>query len=797
MKTKLLLLLLFILGLTISCMQSMNDRLIVQINEEGLFQVFCPESGKVVIDNIQSAFTLGDNEYLFTLNPKKVKRHFISDKMGKGIQTTFYAKNEEQKIQLVWKFRTFKNKPAVAAKLELINLSRNPIRVDEMRPFSASGITAPSKDPMYYISLEHPLTWGWLKDMEALQDTGKSAMITAYADPTDKGAVIGALSFDRFRASIEIVDQRNASNSIQLKTCHEIEPHLMVNPDETLSSEWIYINPIDDVFTGLEEWATLAGSMNNAVIADPPATGFYTWYYYREHVSEKIMLDNARFLAANKDKFPVNWVHIDWGWQRRFSTGDTVANEKFPHGLKWLAGEIKSLGFHPSLWINPFMYTKPTAEAVDAHPDIFLRDTSGNLVNREPIRNIMGRDFGLGEHMVLEGVTNIVDVSNPKSYAFLEERYDWVNSLGYDMAMMDFIQEARLRPDSREQFKYANLSAIEGTRKALAAARKGLGPEADILGCGTVYEASVGFSNLTRVSTDAPAIWSCVKTACKDLIMHYFMNNKLWTNYADGLFIRDKISPYWRETWWDENGDLVPMRLNDDEAEFYTAVNGLSQAAVLYTEDIQRLKPHRQWLLSLVLPIYEKGYFRPVDMFRTEFANTLQLQCEEGQRKWTVAAGLNWTDDKDHQGLDLGLLDLCPETKYHAFDVFNKVYLGVVGSSETLGPINAHGVLLANLVPDLKRPQIIGTDTHISQGGIEIKDEVWNESKKELFLSLNDLYGRKGNLYLSVPKGYKVSSDIKYKSETFKDGNIVKVPVVLDGDQEIKFMFNKILLMQV
>lgn len=146
-----------------------------------------------------------------------------------------------------------------------------------------------------------------------------------------------------------------------------------------------------DIFSGLEQWAHFAGKINHTVVSNPPVTGIYTWYYYRDHVSEKIMLDNAMFPASNRDRFPVNFVHIDWGLPRKYSSGDTVPNEKFPHDLRWLAVQTKRMGFNPSIRVIPFMYTTPSATASLQHPDIFLKDTTGNLAERVLIRNIMGK----------------------------------------------------------------------------------------------------------------------------------------------------------------------------------------------------------------------------------------------------------------------------------------------------------------------------------------------------------------------------------------------------------------------
>ena len=64
----------------------------------------------------------------------------------------------------------------------------------------------------------------------------------------------------------------------------------------------------------------------------------------------------------------------------------------------------------------------------------------------------------------------------------------------------------------------------------------------------------------------------------------------------------------------------------------------------------------------------------------------------EGERNWIVAAGLNWTEDEDKEGLDLSLLDVEDDIQYHAFDVFNQNYIGLVDKETSLGPVNAHGV---------------------------------------------------------------------------------------------------------
>jgi alpha-galactosidase len=35
-------------------------------------------------------------------------------------------------------------------------------------------------------------------------------------------------------------------------------------------------------------------------------------------------------------------------------------NERFPHGMKWLANKIKEHGFKAGIWISPYVISEPT-----------------------------------------------------------------------------------------------------------------------------------------------------------------------------------------------------------------------------------------------------------------------------------------------------------------------------------------------------------------------------------------------------------------------------------------------------
>src|SRR5205807_10410132 len=79
---------------------------------------------------------------------------------------------------------------------------------------------------------------------------------------------------------------------------------------------------------------------------------------------EEDVLAAARFFSENLKDYGYNVVQIDDGYQRvkqfgqdsagheSFSSYWTKPNEKFPHGMGYLAQEIKKLGMTPGIWVG-------------------------------------------------------------------------------------------------------------------------------------------------------------------------------------------------------------------------------------------------------------------------------------------------------------------------------------------------------------------------------------------------------------------------------------------------------------
>lgn len=763
----------------------------------------------------------------------RVAEHDATGSAKPGDVVELIAGDPEGQVQLRWSIIASKGYHGAELRLTVRNTGDAPVAVERLWPLRARLADFPA-DRSYHYLAEGAGSWEG-KSIERLEGRGQAKLVSGLVADDHHAAVAGFLTVGRYRGFLDWSTPAN-SPLVLLEAYHSLAggdsptsanaatmpqeladltadedaaPKPLVGrlePGEELTSETLFVT-IGDVFESFESWADLAGERNHAVRMNPPATGFYTWYYYREHVDEEVLLRNARFLAANRDRFPVNYVHLDWGWQGNYSCGNRELNPGFEHGLAWLAKQIRELGFVPGLWYNVFMHDWPSSELVQKHPELFQSIGDGKPTSfGKPIRNIMAEVIP-GMDTWREGEQYRIDPTSAGVAEYLRERYGWAVEQGFGMVMMDFflngVWPPWIRPsDPSQTWEHA-------LRHALEVIRETIGPETMIMGCGAPYEPMIGHGNFVRVAADVEAFWSSVKRGCKPLLWQYFMHDRLWTNYADALSLRDKPSPHWPIA--DEHNEVS---LSLDEAQFYATVTGLTGAAVMIAEDVERLPPERGRLLTLLLPICNEGRFRPIDLFPTDEPRILRRDFSRtdtagAEAQWSVVGLMNWDDQDDLEGVPLGRLAEAaggagsprdaarPDgPRWHAYDVHAERYLGALGAEERIAPVEAHGTRLLRLTPVAARPQLIGSTMHISQGAVETSAERWSPDATQLTIDLCDLEGRRGELIVCVPADMRLakaggaSGDARpLPAGSSWPGAVIAVPVVLDADKQLVLEF--------
>lgn len=151
-------------------------------------------------------------------------------------------------------------------------------------------------------------------------------------------------------------------------------------------------------------------------------TGWCSWHHFGTHINEQIILNQAGAAA----KLGLEFILIDDGWT---TWGDWLFTDKnkFPHGLKWLVKEIKSIGLKAGLWWTPLL-AKSSSRLFHQHPSWFVQNLEGTQVSPLDI-------FILNKRRVL-------NLENPGVIEYLNHVLDYFSDCGFELLKSDFLYAA-------------------------------------------------------------------------------------------------------------------------------------------------------------------------------------------------------------------------------------------------------------------------------------------------------------------------------------------------------------------
>jgi alpha-galactosidase len=142
--------------------------------------------------------------------------------------------------------------------------------------------------------------------------------------------------------SFGVVYARRSGDSVQIEVEWQIDA--LLAPGDELELEPLHVALGDEASELLESYASEYGRGADARVSRPFVAGWCSWYYAFHDVTEDDVLRNLEALAGARDAIPVDVVQLDDGYQR--AIGDWLEpNEKFPHGMRWLAQRIRAAGF--------------------------------------------------------------------------------------------------------------------------------------------------------------------------------------------------------------------------------------------------------------------------------------------------------------------------------------------------------------------------------------------------------------------------------------------------------------------
>src|SRR3989449_53294 len=567
--------------------------------------------------------------------------------------------------------------------------------------------------------------------------------------------------------------------------------------------------------------------------------GWCSWYYYFAHVKEEYILRNSEAIARDYIPFGLDYCLIDAGWQ---VGGDgeqggpiggnwTEANEKFPHGMKWIADKIRAEGLKPALWLAVF--GNGHEKFYKAHPSWFLHDENGNAK--------LGTWFG----------TYVADFSNPELAKYLVDAYrhhtlEW----GYDYFKLDGENDTRdLFARHRSRAYDPTIDADTVFRETLGRLRQAMSSKPNVFfsACGPVYPTeSMGIAQAARLGGDVvgdkePPSFRGVRTALDAMRRGYWTHNIAWFGDPDVLAVRPP--------------------LNDDEARTWTSILGLSGQLLMLSDDMAALPNDRREMIRKIIPVAD---ITPMELYPAATDRPIwMLHVARPFASWTVAGLFNWDSDgreipagenseafnilarndrllgiqreygdqhetvsivekalEENRRLDalpnkpagLQLLPvpaylvpppprrlvvnfakvgLDPAREYLVFDFWKQKFLGKVRGEYSL-ELPPHASAVLALRPAEDHPQLVGTDRHITMGAVELKDEKWDPAKKELRIkvTLVENYPTTLSVYTAGSR-FKQSKAVGAGVDASSEGEIVRAKLTSSksGDAEITIQF--------
>ena len=358
--------------------------------------------------------------------------------------------------------------------------------------------------------------------------------------------------------------------------------------------------------------------MHARVPTSPPPPMWTHWYHFFHDISEELFLETLEVLRDQRETIPYQVVELDDGYQSAW--GDwTSTNDKFPHGLEWLADQISQKGFTPGLWLAPFQVQAKSAVAQE-HPDWLVKDIHGKPVHA-----------GFQYNMIM----NALDATHPAVLEHLGTLMDKLcHQWGFGMLKVDFINAGAV-PGKRYDPKLTRAQAL---RLGLEAIRQGAGEETFLLGSGCPFGPAIGIVDAMRIGPDTAPSW--------EPYIH-------WIRWAGPLIKKEPSMPSLRNAirhtlnlstlhrrWWWNDPDCLLVRDHDTwltEAEVQSAVTlvGLSGGMLVSSDDLRTLNPERlRWVSMLVPNLGITG--KPMGLFEELDAGAIPGEAE---LQWTNLAG--------------------------------------------------------------------------------------------------------------------------------------------------------------
>jgi hypothetical protein len=706
----------------------------------------------------------------------KVTSGKLNDQLGEGIQIDISSYSSEKKLAVNLHLFLYRNLQSIFIEADCQNHSSKQIVIKSIEPICANNETGGAlywpqtlklltNGPMYY----NP---GEVIDFKSPENDVKQSWwnICLFRGYDHESLVVG--SIENLTAQGKISVRREVADIIGLTAQSVLADGFILGSGKKIRSNRFAVIIGPNPYSALEQYADLMGKLNKARV-NSIVNGWCNWFFTYEHVTEDEIISNAEFTSRVLKPYGMEYIQIDEGYQMWH--GDWDGNSRFPHGMKWLADNIKALGLKPGLWIAPYVISEPT-EIFQNHKDWLIKNPDGSLkrVGPWPEEN---SDWAKNENPKRYGL----DITHPGAAEWMFNLFEKVSGQwGYEMIKIDFVDWSLL---SAHHYYDPSFSRAMAYRKGFEIIRKAIGNECHLQDCGP-GPVTVGLIDSMRIELD----------------QNYGYADEVWktyfTNSASSAPAAAKRYYFHKRTWINDADHLCMSLLSPSQAQAAATLLALSGGNLISGDRLTDLDPVKLEILKKTLPSWGEAA-RPVDLFDTDLHRIFSLKVKKQYGEWTVAGFFNSDENSFKEyTIPLNRLWLDKTKTYIAYDFWNNRYYGE-SVNDLKVRIPPSSVLLLSIHEKSAAPVIISSDRHILQGAVELEDVKWDPVNGILTGTSSGAPDSAYNLYIFVPDshpwqqgGIALYNDFAHYTLKMTDNNILRMHMRFEEESRITWSIN-------
>ncbi len=537
----------------------------------------------------------------------------------------------------------------------------------------------------------------------------------------------------------------------------------VLKPGAVVPSETLRVELADDPYAVLTRWAdAVARQYRPRIWRKPPPVGWVGWAWVdkRAEIPEVQVAKNLRALKTRLAGFGVDYLWMSIVNLKDGLPGNWLEfNERnFPHGFRKTVDKIIRAGIKPGLWTGFFYVNEAADTFAENRANLYRDHATGQPIPR-------GRwPWAYKAKDGREPPNYQLDCSHPRSLQFLQKVYAAYRQWGICYYMLDFLDSGPVK-DKLMHMDYHDQSLIRGPgipRRGMLTVRRTAGAGTHLLTAAGSTIVNVGAIDTMRIGMDYgegrqlqprfqsfPATYvingsygssgSPQDNCLQNTAAYFFTHRKLFLNGQNMLTVDHPIPR--------------------NEAEFSTTLFGMTGSPIMLGDALDRMADDRLALIKKVLPRPPDWPF-PADLFKRvypdDYARVLAVPVQTEWGKWTVAAVFNLDERTAATEITLEELRLPGGKNFRVWDFWQDKYCGCVSGTFRV-EVPAKSCRLLRLSALAPRPAVLGTDMHVRQGQLELRDVVWDRRAKVLSGTALRPKGEKGNLYIAAPTGWKLA----------------------------------------